>query len=158
MERDPYKSLLIYSFRLLARKAYSQAEMKRKLSMRAKKVLLPEAGLAIEKVMDRLEGLGYIDDKKIVSNVLEYRLHERPVGKFGFLIEMKRKGINTDRAKEEWEKRGIDEHELARALFENKKRFLAKLPLQKQKEKFSRLLASRGFSSDIVWGLLEKLK
>ena len=87
LARPTYRILLNYSFRLLAGKAYSCAEIKERLRRRAKKLNgLSRAGepkddskkaedakidaAAIKKVLDKLIELKYLDDAKILENFL----------------------------------------------------------------------------------------
>lgn len=159
MQKDPYRLLLDYSFWLLGRKAYSEAEVRRKLKLRAKRAKLESADEAIAKVMARLLELKYIDDDKILENYFEYRLKAKPQGKYAFLVGMKRKGISVDRARAEWERRGVNEEEMARDLLSSKRRFFrsSKMAPAVKKKKIAALLASRGFAPDTIWGILDKV-
>lgn len=159
MEKDSYKILLNYSFRLLGRKNYSEAEISKKFIQRGKKLKLSDLDTAIKKVIKRLRELKYLDDDRILNDYFEYRLKSRPVGKFLFLHEMHRRGISFDQAKREWEKREIDEEPLALQLLKNKNRQWKKenMPPVLRKRKVIHLLTSRGFSPDTIWGLVDKV-
>lgn len=122
---------------------------------RGKKLKLAALENAVEKVIARLKELAYLDDGKILENYFEYRLNNRPVGKFAFMQEMRRRGISREAASAAWEKRNIDEKSLALALIEKKKKNLEKLLPNGRKKKIARLLASRGFSPEIIWSTLE---
>lgn len=151
MQKDPYQTLLNYSFWLLGRKAYAEAELRKRLERRSKKLKLPDSEKIIKKVIERLQELQYVDDAKILENYFEYRLKNRPCGKFLFLHEMHRKGISLDTAKAAWEKSGVDEEALAHDLLERKKKKLDALPEVLRKKKIMQLLASRGFSPEIIY-------
>lgn len=155
MERDSYKTLLNYSFWLLGRKAYTEAEIFERLNRRGLKVKLPQIQAAIKKVLERLRELKYLDDDKILENYFEYRLKSRPQGKFLFLHEMHRRGIPFEKARAEWEKRDIEEKPLALELLKKRERQLKGLPQVLRKKRIASLLASRGFSPETVWGILE---
>lgn len=157
MERDSYKVLLNYSFWLLGRKAYTEAEIFERLNRRGLKVKLPQVQAAIKKVVKRLRELKYLDDNKILENYFEYRLKSRPQGKFLFLHEMHRRGIPFENARAEWEKRDIEEKPLALELVKKRERQLNGLPQVLRKKRIASLLASRGFSPETVWGVLEKV-
>lgn len=157
MIEDSYRILLNYSFRLLARKAYTEAEVLERLRKRVRKIKLENAEPAVQKVLTRLRELNYIDDKKILENYFEYRLQARPLGKFRFLHEMYKRGIPVDKAKAEWEARNTNEKPLARALIEKKARLFRGLPAALKKKKIASMLASRGFAPDTIWGILEKM-
>lgn len=156
MHKEPYRLLLDYSFWLLGRRAYTEAAILKKLKLRAKKAGLEEPEAAISMVMARLKELRYIDDDKILENYFEYSLSAKPQGKFMFVQKMRQKGILAKYAKEAWEKRGVNEFELARKFLEENASKLKRFPEEKRKQKTAALLASRGFSASTVWGVLDK--
>ncbi len=157
MQKTTYQKLLDYSFRLLSRKNYTEAEVLERLLRRGKKFALENVKSAAKQVISRLCELGYVNDAKILENYFEYRLAARPQGKFAFIHEMRRRGIPFERARAEWEKRGVQEGELAVGLLERKKRLFAKLPTAARKKKIAQLLASRGFSPETVFGMLDNV-
>jgi regulatory protein len=118
---------------------------------------IPDAEKTIQKVLERLKELRYLDDGKILEDYFEYRLKTRPQGKFLFLREMHRRGIPFEKAREEWEKRDIEEKPLALELVKKRERQLKGLPPVLRKKRIASLLASRGFSPETVWGILEKV-
>lgn len=156
MKCDSYKFLLNYSFWLLGRKSYTEKEISDRLKRRAIKIKLPQCESVIKKVIKRLRELNYVDDDKILENYFEYRLKVRPVGRFRFLQEMYKRGIPFERARSEWEKREIDEEQLALDLIQAKKRQFKGLSAILRKKKIVSLLAGRGFSSETVWGVFGK--
>ncbi len=159
MEKETYQVLLNYAFRLLGRKNYTEAEILKKFLQRGKKLKLTGVDGAVKKILERLRELKYLDDARILSDYFEYRLKSRPVGKFAFLHEMHRRGIPFVRAKQEWEKREIDEEPLARGLLQTKGRLWEKekMPVVLRKKKIVSLLSGRGFAPDTIWGILDKV-
>src|SRR3989338_10498351 len=107
--RDSYDALLQYSFRLLSRKSYTRKEIDTKLTKRGEKYNLPAFEDAAKRVMARLTELNYLNDSAIITNHLEYRVKARPQGRYGFLFEMRRRGIDSKKAAAEWDKKRIDE-------------------------------------------------
>ncbi|MEK9132683.1 MAG: regulatory protein RecX [Patescibacteria group bacterium] len=156
MQKEPYRLLLDYSFWLLGRKAYAEVAILKKLKLRAKRAGLEDSEAAILMVMARLKELKYVDDDKILENYFDYSLSAKPQGKFMFVQKMRQKGILAKYAKEAWEKRGVNEFELARKFLESRAAKLKKWPEDKRKQKTAALLASRGFSASTVWGVLDK--
>lgn len=158
MQKDLYQRFLNYAFWLLGRRAYSKNEILKKFNLKAKKLKL-EVGQAEEikeKVLKRLEELNYINDAKILENYFEYRLPARPAGKYIFLNEMKRRGIDIDAAKTAWGSRKIDEQSLAEEFITRKIGRFKNLDPQKRKKRIANLLARRGFPADTVWGVLSR--
>lgn len=152
--RNDYQKLLDYSFWLLGRKAYTESELCKRLTLRAAKLKLEAVEASIKKVVARLKELKYLDDSKILENYFEFRLKSRPQGKFLFLHQMRRRGIPFDAAKLEWERRGIDEETLAREVLEKKRLAWTGLPAVLQKKKAAQFLASRGFAAETVWSII----
>lgn len=154
---DTYQVLMNYAFRLLGRKSYSEAELNTRFFKRGKKLKLENLDKAIPQIIKRLKELDYVNDGKLIESYLDYKLHARPLGKFAYMIEMRRKGISAQAAGEAWDKRGIKEEELALNLLKNKaKRFQCLKPLVRKK-KIAALLAGRGFNPEIIWRILEKV-
>lgn len=167
MSKEIYEILINYAFRILAKKSYTKAEMEKKLRVRAAKVekkslkesVSSNAEASMKKIMQRLHELNYLNDERILSNYFEYRLKNRPQGKFAFIHEMRRRGISADIAQKQWEERGIDELALAQELIDKKfKKFRDKnTPLVLLKKKIAVFLAGRGFSSEIIWEALSNV-
>ena len=154
--KSPYNSLLNYSFWLLGRKAYTESELRTRLRRRVKKIKLENGDAVIAQVTARLLELNYINDAKILEDYFEYRLQSRPQGKYAFLSEMRRRGIEKNAASSAWERRSVHEDELAQLLIKKNEQKLKKLEPIARKRKTAALLASRGFSASTVWGVLDK--
>lgn len=146
---NAYQLLMDYALRALGRKSHSEAELKKKLKRRMSK--LGGAPAHCERVIVRLKELGYLNDDQILQNYFEYRLIARPVGKFLFLQQMHRRGIPLEQARAEWDKRRIEERPLAKELVAKYQAKFAAMPMVARKKKIAALLASRGFSPDVVW-------
>ncbi len=152
--RNSYEALLQYSFRILSRKSYTRREIETKLTKRGEKYNLPAFQDAAKKVMERLTELNYLNDGAIITNHLEYRVKVRPQGRYGFLFEMRKRGIDSKAAAREWDKKAIDERALARELIAKKSVQLKELEPRKRAQRISSLLASRGFAPDVIWGIV----
>ena len=152
--RDSYDALLQYSFRLLSRKSYTRKEIDTKLTKRGEKYNLPAFEDAAKRVMARLTELNYLNDGAIITNHLEYRVKARPQGRYGFLFEMRKRGIDSKAAAAEWDKKRIDERALAHDLIAKKTEQLKVLEPRKRAQRISSLLASRGFAPDVIWELV----
>lgn len=102
----------------------------------------------------RLKELGYIDDEKYTKMFIESRNRSRPKGKKLIQLELRKKGISSD----------IIEHidgtadlELARGIAQKKYSLWKKLPVLEQKKKLFGLLQRRGFSSTIVFSVIDEV-
>lgn len=84
----------------------------------------------VEKVMERMRELGYVDDKKFAQWWVEQRSAFRPKGKRVILYELRKKGVIVEFS--------LDEYALA-------KKAMARNP----KNVYS-FLSSRGFSSETI--------
>lgn len=157
MNKDPYRLLFDYSLWLLGRRNYSEREMMKKLEQRSAKLKLPDAPALCQKVIIRLKELNYINDGRMVDDYFQYRLKNRPEGRFAFLQYARKKGISLELAKEQWGREEPDEIVLAEQAVLAKKRQLAGLPLQKKKQKIAQFLARRGFKADTVWKIIAKI-
>ncbi len=112
----------------------------------------------IDQIVARLKELNYINDRQVIINYLQFHLPMHPVGKWGFIHDMQKRGIPKDQALEEWDKADINERELIKEFLKSKERLFRSLTGMKQKQKVQRLLASRGFASDAIWSALDKIR
>lgn len=123
------KSPLENAFHFLSFRSRSEKEMRDYL---ARKEILE-----IDETINKLKDLGFIDDKKFVSEFVDSRSKNKPKGKKALKIELARKGIKVDDL-------DINEDELAKEAL-NRKNF-------RDKERAQRFLYSRGFS----WNTIER--
>jgi len=89
-EIDSVARALDQAVRLLARRPYSTAEIRRHLE--TKQVAPP----VVEEVLDRLARLGYIDDRAFAQYWVENRERFRPRGPRALLYELRQKGVPKD--------------------------------------------------------------
>jgi regulatory protein len=143
-----YKTLLVYSFQLLAKKALTESELRSKLKKRTTNNSL------VDMVILRIKELGHLDDSSIVT------------------IESGRTNISGFRLKQRLQHRGVQEELIEKALQQREKStdilnattLLNKrwpLIIKKKNPKASAytFLARRGFTSEVIWQVIkEKLK
>jgi len=94
--------------------------------------------------------MGYVDDKKFASWLIQSRSRTRPRGKRLLLQELKSKGIDAE------EPVMINEAELAEKALEKKLSLWLKLSHRDFRIKATRFLYSRGFSWDVIEPVLKK--
>lgn len=170
-----YEKLIQYALRIIAKKRYTSFEMEKKLKLfEAKQGKIAqrkleedlEEGLEclnevastkslpnadIGKVLDRLKELQYLNDSGYAEDYIADRIRFRPRGKFLLARELKNKGLDSDLIQKALEKQTIDESEIAAKAMERRLKQWQDLPLQKQRERAFRFLASRGFDQDTIY-------
>jgi regulatory protein len=154
-----------YALRLIVKKRYTVSEMTKKLERFVKKHKLEnnegsEEGDShphsnIEKVLDRLFELNYLNDKAFARDYIMDRVRFRPRGKFLLRRELFLKGIDKEIVENIINETEIDEAKMAEELIVRQSKRLEKLPPQKCREKIYRYLASRGFSQDSIYKTIE---
>ena len=102
----------------------------------------------------RLKELGYIDDEMYAKRFIESRNRSRPKGKKLIQMELKRKGISSDIIENI---DGSNDLELARGVAQKKYLLWKKLPVLEQKKKLFGLLQRRGFSSTVVFRVIDEV-
>jgi regulatory protein len=138
-----------YAVRLLARRPYSTAEIRRKL---ASKDIEPDF---IEEVLDRLESMGYVDDYAFARYWVENRERFRPRGPRALRYELRQKGIAPaiiDAVLEE-----VDQRASALRAAQKKVRRLQGLEPREFRHKLSAFLVRRGFGYDTVREVVDQL-
>ena len=102
----------------------------------------------------RLKELGYIDDDMYAKRFIESRNRSRPKGKKLIQMELKRKGISSDIIENI---DGSNDLELARGVAQKKYLLWKKLPVLEQKKKLFGFLQRRGFSSTVVFRVIDEV-
>lgn len=142
---------------LLSYRARSKKELRRRLQ---KKDFTEQA---IDFAIARIEDLGYIDDKEFARSFVRDRLNLNPKGPFALKMELLKKGVSKDIAEEVIQQEIQDNdssfHDLALSLGEKwlRTKYKASDPLHKNKNRLYGHLARKGFSSDNIKSVLDKL-
>ncbi len=146
-----------YALRLLAGRALSAAELKRKLNLRA------GSPLDVTPVMERLREYGFSDDRKFSESYAAARLANQGFGPSRVLRDLQLKQVPASVAKQAISTTfsGTDEQQLAEQYL--LRRYRGKdLPLLFQEEKnlasAYRRLRLAGFSSAVTWKVLKRYR
>lgn len=115
----------------------------------------------ITAALSRLKDLGYIDDEIYTKRFIESRNRSRPKGKKLIQLELLRKGVSRDIIdsvdQQMGESEGPTDIELARGIAQKKYSVWKKLPIPEQKKKLFGFLQRRGFSSTVVFRVIDEL-
>lgn len=155
--QETYAKLLDYSLYLLGLKQYSEKQLAKKIEQRGEKLKLTNIADAKVKVVERLKELGYLNDSKIAADYIAYTLPSKPEGKRAFYFRMLKKGINKTIIMRAWENKTMTEEELALDVARKALQKFNKLAPNTRKRRLANLLARRGFSSSVAWGILSKI-
>lgn len=145
-----YDKLLQYGLRLFTKKRYTTSEIQKKLTAYANKREVIDDEF-VEGVMDRLEELGYLDDKQFVKDYVSHCARVRPRGRVLISRELKMKGLPKDLVEEGLEKVELDEGSMAFDLLERRVKRWSKHTEYEQKTKAYRFLYSKGFGRDAIY-------
>jgi regulatory protein len=141
--RPPAGSALDAGLRLLARRAHSRVELRRKLQRRGHE---PDE---VESALSRLAELGYVDDAAFARGLVRRRSATR--GPLALAAELAAKGIDRTGIADALE--GIDEDSQVAAAARLAERLYAEEPLPGYREMLDRIgskLIRRGFSSGVA--------
>lgn len=143
-ERD---QLLAYAFRALGARALSETELRRKLSQRTENTEL------IEHILTRVQELGYQKDE----DVARIENNRSGVGSFRVRQTLKRRGVSETLIEETLEHRDPDQEQTeAKRLLE--RRWSTFLRKKNPRNSAYAFLSRRGFSSSVIWKVLELLE
>lgn len=148
--RDPEdpEAIREAALELLDRSRRTRAELERKL--REKGFSAP----ALAGVLDRLAGVGLIDDVDYARAFLSGRLGRRAAGWRRLEMELRRRGVSaTDAAAARaalGEEGGADETALASRVLRQVEARYAKLDPRVRRQRLYALLARRGFDGDVI--------
>ncbi len=148
-----FDKTLAYAYRLLSYRPRSKKE----LSFRLKLKKIDEA--IIEKVIQHLEGLNYINDREFAKFWVRMRLSAKPCGVSLICYELKDKGVKQsiiDSVIEEQTK-DYDEREVALNIAIRQKEKLRKKDLVTAKRRTFDFLKRRGFSYSNIYDAINQV-
>ncbi len=158
-QSDVYEKLIGSALKFISFRPRSAFEIRAFLETKLRRAHIT-APLVKEKVIARLTELGYIDDAAFASWWVSQRTGRKPKGETAILLELQRKGIGKEEAVKavrlmmQGEK---SERQLARAFAEKKIISWKHKPAMEQKQKLAQALMRRGFSSEVVWGVVDEV-
>lgn len=139
----------------------SEGEIRSYLAKRALRSHMPKT--AVVEALERLIELRLVDDEAYARAFVESRIRSRPKGERLIQLELKTKGVQQSIIDsiclEYFHGNAGDSSEidLARKAVVKKVRQWKMLPIQVQKQKIYRFLASRGFSSSSIYALIDEV-
>lgn len=138
------------ALRLLSYRARTQSE----LIMRLKQKLYSDS--AITEVIDKLKGLGYLNDQKFTREYVEARTLVKPMGKIRLKNELVLKGVDKSIIENTLD--NISEEDEIESAISLAQRRIAKADKadDKLKERISAFLNRRGFSWETINKVLEQ--
>jgi regulatory protein len=139
---DEVSQALDQAVRLLARRPYSSAEIRRHLE--SKQVASP----IVEEVLTRLERLEYVDDRAFAQYWIENREQFGPRGPRALRYELRQKGVADDVIQAALDE--LDTHDSAYRAARAQARRWRGLSQQDFRNRLGSFLARRGFEYDIV--------
>ncbi|MBE3127830.1 MAG: regulatory protein RecX [Candidatus Atribacteria bacterium] len=134
-----------YLLRLLSRRIYSRYEILKKLNSKG----YPEN--IISNLIFWLEGNNYINDELFAEMWAQFRLQNKPIGRYKLNQELRIKGIKQDIIQKAIDKtyQEMDELTLARNLIEKKIESAKIKNIKIDPKKIYNLLLRRGFSGEV---------
>lgn len=148
MDNPYYERLVNAALRFVSFRPRSEKELTDFLTKKMKKWDLVGKPL-LQKVIERMRDLGYVDDRKFAAWWIEQRENFRPKGKRAIQFELQQKGI-----KQAFE---FDEGKIVAKLIKKKIDAWARLPKIEQKNKVYTFLTQRGFSSETIVRVIDSL-
>lgn len=149
-DQEKLQKILDSALRILNIRPHSEKELKNKLLTK-----FAEEKELINEVIGDLKRTGLVNDQVFSEQYVNYRLSSAPRGRLLLKKELDQKGITSEVCGEILNE--INEEELALEAANRKLKTFSAVPAEKKKEKLFRFLASRGFSSDVVYKTVKKV-
>jgi len=145
-EPDPYSVTREMALKALDRRAYGRAELGSYLQRKG------AADEVIERVLDRFEQVGLLDDAAFANQWVESRHRGRKLPRRALVAELRRKGLDDDVIAGAVAAIDHDaEADAALQLATAKARALAGQPYDVALRRLVGTLGRRGFSGDLAW-------
>ncbi len=136
-ENDNPPDALAFAFKLLSLRSHSRVELEQKLLKKGCDTA------DILRAMDKLSGLGLIDDRSFAMELIRSRSRRKPAGRLRMRYELKKKGVEDSISDELL--RDYDGSELCMQAAERKIPSLRGGSAENRKRKLERFLHNRGF-------------
>jgi regulatory protein len=111
---------------------------------------------AVDKVIDHLIGLKFLDDKAFIEYLVNSRTKTKVKGVYAIKQELVKFGVEKELIDEYFSRTEINEEELAEKILTSRWPRLKNLPPKKRFEKAMNLLVRRGFNFDLSRKTIEK--
>ncbi|MFB3895728.1 MAG: regulatory protein RecX [bacterium] len=146
LEQEEYQQAKNYLFRLLSRRLYSCAEVRKKLATRDYEPKL------IDRIITEFINQDWLNDIQFAIQWTESRLRSKPRGLALIRRELYQKGIDKEVIQDVLEKYTNPEAEFDRAIaaLRKKKNYTSEPDLLKRKRKIYAYLARRGFNPETI--------
>lgn len=140
-------------YRLLGVRARSRRELERRLRQKGYPIDI------VNRTLNRLEGLGFLNDREFARSLARARLAQRPMGERALRLELRKRGLEEDVVEEALGVVYSEEspESLARRAAEKKLRSLEGLSLQVARGKLEIFLRRRGFKRELAHRTAESL-
>ncbi len=148
-DRDEFERALDLALRFLESRPRSEREVRTRLFRHG----IPES--RIDAVVERLRGLGLIDDAAFAHFWIENRERFSPRGARALKAELRQKGLGAELVSEEVDD-NVDEMAGAREVALRRAPRLAHLDYQTFRQKLWALLARRGFDYEVIPAAIEE--
>ena len=158
MEDETYLKLRDYSLKLLSFRPRSIKEISDKLKQYSSKKKISEE--TIDQVINYLKDQKFLNDEEFVQWWFTQRKSFRPKGFQLIKLELMRKGIDKElieRFFADSKNKGEDEFFSAMRVIEKKINLLKNLHKEEKKAKIIRLLATRGFSWEVIYHVIDEV-
>jgi regulatory protein len=151
--RQEAQAALDRALKRLASRARGKAEMERYLSGKE------FSSEAIKYAIEKLEGYGYINDGEVAAMLVRDRMNLKREGKRTIAAELKRLGIGEEEADSALKQYSAEDEASAamKQAEKDMKRTAGETDGRKRRSKVYASLARRGFSHDLISGVLSKL-
>ena len=147
-EAEARRSALESAMRLLSYRPRSERELGDRLARKG------FGRAVIDETVERLRGLGYLNDEVFARFWTETRQALRPRSRRLLASELRRKGVASSEAEEATA--GISDEEAAYQAASRRLRALRGLEYRSFRERLGRFLTSRGFSYDVARRTIER--
>jgi regulatory protein len=111
----------------------------------------------VQQTLHFLKDANYLNDRRFAEHWARTRAENKQFGKYRLRQELTGKGLDTELIDETLDTlfENVKEIDLARAVVEKKLRSMQDLEPEKRKRRLAGLLQRKGFSSDIIYKVLD---
>ena len=147
--KSTYDKIWGSALRIIQARMISRPDLQRKLKHK-----YPDEGGYILQILDEMERVMLLDDKKYTEQLINH-LIQRPIGRLKIKLETRKRGLDADLVDSLLLSVGYNEEEACKKAMEEKDRTLKETDPRKRKQKLMNFLRNRGFRDTVIYSVLK---
>ncbi len=144
-----YDKIWESALRSIQARMMSKKELQRKLEQK-----YPEEGGTISQILDEMERVELLSDRRYAEQLINH-LTQRPIGRLKIMVEIRKRGLDSDVVENLLLSSGYDEVEACKKALAEKEHTIREEDPRKRRQKIMNFLRNLGFKDAVIYSVLK---